>query len=330
MNVFVFEHLCGGITPAHATTMPDGWLRQGAAMLQAAANDFAALGADVSTMLHGRAPVVSDGWQVTGVDNKTDIPACFDELAAKADATLVIAPESNDALGAWLDRIEASGGVSLGCTAKAARLCGDKLALAKHLGVVNIATPATQSFDHDARDFDFPVVVKPRDGAGCEQTFLCRGEEDLSGLERGEQWIVQPFIAGLDVSASLIVHGAQVRVLLCGEQRVSGDAAMQYRGGRLPLEGDLAQRAATLAEDAVRWVPGLRGFVGVDMVLGETADDDRVIEINPRLTLSYVALRQACSDNLVAAMLDPDAVIAWQSGRFELDADGNVRRELAV
>jgi len=281
-------------------------------------------------MLHNRAPAASDDWHVTAVDDRTDIPARFDELAAKADATLVIAPETNDALGMWLDRIDAIGGVSLGSTATAARLCGDKLALAKHLGVVNIATPATQLFTGDASDFDFPVVIKPRDGAGCEQTFLCRGEEDMAGLERGDRWIVQPFIAGLDVSASLIVHGAQVRGLLCGEQRVSGDAAMQYRGGRLPLKGDLARRAATLAEDAVRWVPGLRGFVGVDMVLGETAEDDRVIEINPRLTLSYVALRQACTDNLVAAMLDPDAAVAWQDGRFELDADGNVRRELAV
>jgi hypothetical protein len=33
---------------------------------------------------------------------------------------------------------------------------------------------------------------------------------------------------------------------------------------------------------------------------------------------------------MVAAMLDPDADITWQSGRFELDANGNVRRELAV
>jgi predicted ATP-grasp superfamily ATP-dependent carboligase len=330
MNVFVFEHLCGGITPGEASTLPASLLGQGAAMLQAAADDFALFGANVSTMLHRRALVMPDGWHVTAVDDQTDVAACFDERVAKADATLVTAPETGDVLGMWLDRIEAIGGVSLGCTAKAARLCGDKLALARHLDAANIATPATRLFTDDVRGLDFPIVVKPRDGAGCERTLLCRGEQDVAALERGDQWIVQPFVAGRDVSASFMVHGAQVRTLPCGEQRITGDATMHYRGGRLPLEGDLTRRAVALAEDAVRSVEGLRGFVGVDMVLGESARDDRVIEINPRLTLSYVALRQACTGNLAAAMLDPDAALTWRSGWFEMDADGNVRRESAV
>ena len=49
----------------------------------------------------------------------------------------------------------------------------------------------------------------------------------------------------------------------------------------------------------------LIGYVGVDLVLGVAGDggDDAVIEINPRLTTSYLALRRLLRTNLAAAML---------------------------
>jgi predicted ATP-grasp superfamily ATP-dependent carboligase len=77
-------------------------------------------------------------------------------------------------------------------------------------------------------------------------------------------------------------------------------------------------------------LPGAFGYLGVDLVLGESADgaDDFVIEINPRLTTSYIGLRAAVEENLAAAMLDIaegielPQVEVHQFVRF--DADGNV------
>ena len=44
---------------------------------------------------------------------------------------------------------------------------------------------------------------------------------------------------------------------------------------------------------------------GVDMILGTDSfgSGDFVVEINPRLTTSYLGLRAACRDNLASAML---------------------------
>jgi predicted ATP-grasp superfamily ATP-dependent carboligase len=59
---------------------------------------------------------------------------------------------------------------------------------------------------------------------------------------------------------------------------------------------------ATAAQVA-RAIPGLRGYVGVDLVwhavLGPV-----VIEVNPRLTSAYVGLSAALQRNLAAAVLD--------------------------
>ena len=72
-------------------------------------------------------------------------------------------------------------------------------------------------------------------------------------------------------------------------------------------------------------VAGLRGYVGVDLVLGDQGD--WVIEINPRLTTSYIGLRTLTNDNLAVAMLrialgQPPGNLTWRKARVRFHADG--------
>jgi predicted ATP-grasp superfamily ATP-dependent carboligase len=63
----------------------------------------------------------------------------------------------------------------------------------------------------------------------------------------------------------------------------------------------MAGRALAVAAAACRLIPGLKGFVGVDVVL--TATEAWVIEVNPRITTAYVGLRLACPFNLAGALI---------------------------
>ena len=76
---------------------------------------------------------------------------------------------------------------------------------------------------------------------------------------------------------------------------------------------------------------GAVGYLGVDLVLGADAagSGDRVIEINPRLTTSYVGLRESLDGNLAAAMLavaQGEAPVLATTGRgVAFTADGGIR-----
>ncbi|MGC4003625.1 MAG: ATP-grasp domain-containing protein [Pirellulales bacterium] len=104
----------------------------------------------------------------------------------------------------------------------------------------------------------------------------------------------------------------------------------------MPLPADFARRAQTLAGRALDALPAACGYVGLDLILGETVggSDDYVIEINPRPTVSYVGLRKACRNSLARAMLNiaeggvPEAVadIHDPSDRVEFTTHGGVRR----
>jgi predicted ATP-grasp superfamily ATP-dependent carboligase len=52
-------------------------------------------------------------------------------------------------------------------------------------------------------------------------------------------------------------------------------------------------------------VDGGTGYHGVDLLLGDATDgaDDVVLELNPRMTTSYVGLRHATSTNIAELML---------------------------
>jgi predicted ATP-grasp superfamily ATP-dependent carboligase len=76
-------------------------------------------------------------------------------------------------------------------------------------------------------------------------------------------------------------------------------------------------------------MPPSRGFVGVDLVLGHASDgsEDVVIEINPRVTTSYVGLRRALEQNLAELMLDVvqgTAVEVSRVNSVQFQADGTV------
>ena len=89
----------------------------------------------------------------------------------------------------------------------------------------------------------------------------------------------------------------------------------------------LAERAVRIARKAIDSVEDLAGYVGVDVVLGES--QDWVIEINPRLTTSYIGLRALAADNLMEVLLrlvrgESVAKLRWRPGGIRWSAHGHV------
>jgi len=309
-------------------------------MLTALLNDFRGLpGVEVATIF-GRsllaARTAPDGVLVHPVETN-DEEAVFRSLAAAADWTLVVAPEFDDILANHLHWIAESGGRSLGPTPGAARLVGDKLRLADHLRQCSVATAPTVLWPTAAPSF--PAMCKPRFGAGSQATFLVHNERELRQaveLARAEQWrgdlIVQSHVPGDAVSVAFLIGPGRRLPLPAAAQHLSKDGRFRYRGGSLPLAPEKAERATRLAARAVDAVEGLRGYVGVDLVLGPTADGDAAIEINPRPTTSYVGLRALARFNLAEAMLAVAAGQAppaweWRTGQVHFTADGRLHNQ---
>jgi predicted ATP-grasp superfamily ATP-dependent carboligase len=304
MRIVVYEYTC-----ARAGATAGGSLHsEGRAMLAAVLDDLRRIpGVEATTLPPG------------------DERAALHEAARSADRVLLIAPEFDGLLAERCRWVEEAGGHLLGASSAAVRLASDKLRLSHHLRAAGIPTPP-------CGPVRFPAVLKPRDGAGSRATFLVRSRDELTRCAdqavaegwRGEL-IVQPLVPGTPASVALLLGPGRCVPLLPAAQHLSDDGRFRYRGGRVPLDAGLRERAVTLARRAAEAVPGLRGYVGVDVVLG---DEDQVIEINPRLTTSYIGLRALAQTNLADAMLRVAAgegvALRWRDAVVDFRADGTV------
>jgi len=334
VKVFVCEYTC--CQPRTEGTATASLRAEGWAMLSAILSDLAAVdGVTVETMLaEDHAPIPFAARRITPRDEER----VFRDLAASADYTLVIAPEFNDLLYRRCRWVEECGGHLLGPGSEGVRLTGDKLALARHLDACGVPTPKTVPLAEvltGTAEISFPVVCKPRQGAGSLATYLLQGPDDLHNLPRdargGTDFIVQPFVAGAPASVAFLLGPRRCLALPPAAQRLSGDGRFRYLGGHAPLSPALAERAQRVARSAVETLPALRGYVGVDVVLGAAPDGsaDQIIEINPRLTTSYVGLRVLARTNLAATMLslvggENPPELCWHQKTVAWSADGTI------
>lgn len=319
----------------HGGEHDDELLAAGRGMLRPFVADVLDSGADVTvTLAPGLAIDLPPETRVV----TSDAPAqALAAALAQVDAAIVIAPESDDALVAATAIVERSGVRNLGASGDAVQAVADKLLLARRLAAAGLPTPATVGGLAGAPmllEAHAEVVVKPRRSAGCVDTFVCRHEDDLLRLPDRDDWLVQERVPGVAASAAFVVTADGIVPLRAGRQAIASSAGvggaparLSYAGGRLPLDADLEARAVALGRAAIERVPGLRGFVGVDLVLGRGPSDDRLIEINPRLTVAYAALRALARFSIAALILGRDAGRhhgVWRSGNIGYGPAGDI------
>jgi predicted ATP-grasp superfamily ATP-dependent carboligase len=240
--------------------------------------------------------------------------SAFASLLGQSDAALIIAPETDGVLARLSAIVEEAGIPLLSCSSAAVAIASDKAVCYDLFRQADLPTPLTRpsSFSTAPQVADqvgYPLVIKPIDGVGCEGVCLVMEPAELADaltlvhqVTSHDAIILQSFVAGVHASASLLAAGEQGLPLSLNGQAIEVGRPFVYRGGEVPLLHPMAARALTVAQSAIRLIPGLRGYVGVDLIL--THDEALLIEINPRLTTSYVGLRQVIDLNLAQAIWD--------------------------
>jgi predicted ATP-grasp superfamily ATP-dependent carboligase len=202
----------------------------------------------------------------------------------------------------------------LGSSVDAIRRASDKARLPDRLAGVGVRHPETRALGRDvdplrtADEIGYPIVVKPARGAGSQGLRLVRGARELAravhfarqSTDSGRV-LLQQYVRGAAASVSLLADGSDAVALTLNAQAIGSPPPFSYRGGETPFDHPLASRAIAAALDTCRALPGLRGFVGVDLVLTES--DVVVIEVNPRLTTAYLGVRAALDENIAALAL---------------------------
>ena len=315
MRLFLSEHCTCGADPSAAA---GPLFAEGAAMLRALAADAARIeGVEVVvTWADSLPPFGVSGVEVVEVPAGRPANDAIRRLFWACDRTLHVAPDGeNNPLWQWAVEFGTFAETDenrrrwLGCPPWTVSVCGDKLALHEAAIGAGLRRPHAVA---GSEPLPFPFVRKPEAGAGGDAV-LFRDDDDLavcpprnadaSGRpiplwNRAYSHFTEAYVPGRPCSVAVINDSP----LPPGEQHITitgSPGRISYHGGTVPaanVDSDAVNRLVAQVRDAV---PGLRGWWGIDFVIPdepfppedrEGSRDPVLIEVNPRLTTSYLGL----------------------------------------
>ena len=275
-------------------------------MRDAALHDFALIpNLEIVVTCDQRLAAPLDAHQVLIVDITLDVWAIWEECISLSDAVLLIAPETCGVLEKLTRLAEGLNKMVLGSNSSAIKLAGDKWLTYQSFISHQIPTLETYLANAFPKGMKGAYVVKPRDGAGCDDMAYFEDAQSLQMWLKGREHthIVQPYQTGDAASFSMFCKNGKAYLLSCNRQHIQVNGQQfSYRGGMTNGMNEYKETFNVLAQKITQAMPDLAGYVGVDLIVHQGAFF--VLEVNPRLTTSYVALHQACGCNPARVLLD--------------------------
>lgn len=309
MKIFAYEHItAGGFIEA---ALPSALRTEGELMLRSLVCDLAAAtDVRVVTMLDHRIDLSDLPAECYVVRDAGERSRVYTELVAASDAVWPIAPETGGALESLSRSVLEAGRILLGSRPEAVHLTASKRQTAQTLTAADVAAVPTFGRGDARPAMRGAWVVKPDDGCGCQDTRLYDNHDAamlwIEAQPEPAHYVAQPYVPGEAASLCALARDGSAWVLSVNLQRIAiRDDSFVFLGSVVNALADDEGRFCRLAERVAEAVPGLWGYFGIDVVLGEHGPI--VVEINPRLTTSYVGLGAALDCNpaeLVLGLLD--------------------------
>ena len=316
----VCEFITGGGLSAEA--LPDSLVNEGTLMRDALLRDLVELNQfDIVTMHDARLPpsvLAADSIAVAAGQFNTVFRQALDQVAL----VWLIAPETD---GTLLELSEIcyekheNGTLFIGSGFDATLIGTSKTLCFEALLATNIYTLPVYAdedlmqptvYDDLLKKNITKWVAKPEDGAGCEGIQLFDSLDDLKHLmaesECYRHYLAQPYQPGVAASLSILCRNGKAWLLSCNQQHIICNGK-EFKLSGITVNGMLPywQRFETIARKIAKMLPDALGYVGVDVII-DTENNNKiyVLEINPRLTTSYVGLHDALDYNPAKLVLD--------------------------
>ena len=328
MKLLVFEYICGGGLAGQA--LPASLLAEGRLMLQALLDDLKFLPEiQVLLPLDVRCTDLNlpENVQTFAVATADDYSKVLKKLMSQSGAFWPIAPETDGVLLQLPRQAKALNKTVLLSNPETVGVCTDKLATYQCLKMHDIPVVESLSLLNLNRLPFLPAVIKPRDGVGCEGGFVLTDQARFQAISQSldvANYLLQPLMKGHAVSLSCLFKNAQAWLLTTNQQQVTTqNNRFELQACEVNTDNSQREFYLDLIKRVAMAMPGLWGYIGIDLI--ETAEfGPLILEINPRLTTSYVGIRLATGINVaeqVMRLLDdePDfSLVNSQSVRITI------------
>ncbi|MHA1671800.1 MAG: ATP-grasp domain-containing protein [Promethearchaeota archaeon] len=326
-RIFIFEFISGG--GFNHVDIPISLFTEGFGMLRAIVEDFKNLGFQIKTLIDYRIQHMIRYLKTDftkEINQNMDIFLEVKKAVKDCKYVFIIAPEFSDILYNLTKIMKDQNKIILSMNLEAIKLGSSKLETYKYLKAKEVSTPLTYHLpshslyeDHVMKiilNFKLPVIIKPEDGVGAESIFYFEDKSQISSFfssnqnhfELDRDYVIQEYIPGKDLSVSIIENSQEANILSINAQSVEISKLNNkstYLGGYTPIS-DYENIGKKLKKQFKQLnLIGFKGYYGIDFIRKKD-NSLSFIEINPRLTTSYIGIRNITKKNPLLLISQPD------------------------
>jgi len=325
--IFIFEFISGG--GFSFTKMPNSLFCEGFGMLKTIISDFKLLNFEIITLLDYRVSFLSKFLQadiIREVKADENYLVNFKKAVRESKYSFIIAPESSNILYELTKIVKDYDKELLSTNLSCIIQFTSKIKTFDYFKKNDIPTPTTYRIPkirsylnvdfiiQKSNKIGYPIVIKPEDGVGSESIYFFEGEDQIldffeksnKGLEQNRSYVLQEFIEGRDLSLSLLGCSQSKKtqitnpiILSINSQHINirnQNAKSEYYGGSTPVDG--IEELIENFEKSVKKADfsKFKGYFGIDFIK-QSNSSFYFIELNPRLTTSYLGLRNVINYN---------------------------------
>ncbi|MEY4768132.1 MAG: hypothetical protein RL637_771 [Pseudomonadota bacterium] len=306
MKILIFEYLSGGGFAAQA--LPSSLAQEGLLMLQSLLADFAELAEHQLTVLldHRCSIKINSIIETIIIEQSDDLELLFIKQLNKVDAVWLIIPETEQLLYRFTQYAEQANCQLFSSSSMAIHQTGDKWICFQKLIESHIPTIPSQLFNEIQNSLFFPCVIKAREGVGCQDNYVLTHLSEYTKIApliiNKNNYLIQPYIQGIPLSLSALFYRGQAQLICINQQELTiHDCQFHLKGCLVNLSINPQPFDSLLSKIAIAF-PDLLGYIGIDLL--QIEQQLIVVEINPRLTSSYIGIRQALGINIAKIVID--------------------------
>ena len=302
MRVVVFEYISSGVCKPESL-YPD-LIKEADLMVNELGQRMTEAGCDLVLFRSRSLPPPLFEAEIILLGEADDWNTVLEEQLHNADAYLPLAPESDALLENLCLKAEQTHCTLLNTSAHGVRETSNKQYTLKKLAAHRIPCVSCYHIDQCTFPMSEDVVIKPNNRLACEYTFLIRAGDIPTSSQKQHAQICQPYLQGTNASLS-IIYAADSKPCVLGVNRqettVVEQNCFQLNACRVNALAHLELDFEGLASDVRECFTGLLGYVGIDIIICD--DIPYILEINPRLTTSFVGLARTTGVNPCAMLL---------------------------
>ena len=219
---------------------------------------------------------------------------------------LILAPEENQQMFRIIKSLEKNKINLINCTSNFINITGNKITTYDYLKKINGNLIEVYK-DYKEINKDLSVVSKLIDGLGSEKLCIFKNREDLENNKNkiSKKHFFQKYYEGEVVGINIVASKNKIKILSINQQIYNYISKHEITLDQIYFGkyNNMINAFYSFVENVMKNFDGYNGFFGIDVIL--TIDKKILfLEINPRLTTSYIGLSKSLGFNPIKILND--------------------------